>query len=120
MAITAFNLSGGGKIKTLTLLGKADIGNLNGSISVTAPKTGTYLAVERFGVVRSEYSGAAALKVESGTLLFTDCIQLLVEGSNSYCQIYLISARAGEQITLKNDYWNTESYKLSVRIYSFN
>ena len=104
----------------MTLLGKADIGNANGSISVTAPKNGTYLAVERFGTVDSRYSGATALKVESGTLLYTDCMQLVADGRNSYCQIYLISARAGEQITLKNDYWKTDSYMLSVRIYSFN
>lgn len=104
----------------MTLLGKSDIGNADGSISVTAPKTGTYLAVERFGVVESSYSDAPALNVESGTLLFSDCMQYLAEGSNSYCQIYLISARAGEQITLKNEHWHTNSHRLSVRIYSLN
>lgn len=119
MATTVFNL-GGGRIKTLTLLGKSSIGNANGSISVTAQKTGTYLALERFGVVDSSYSEAPELKIESGTLLFSDCIRSLADGINNYCRIYLVSARAGEQITLKNAYWQTESYKLDVRIYSFN
>lgn len=119
MSTTAFNF-GGGRIKTLTLLGKSDIGNVNGSISITAPKTGTYLALERFGAINSYFSDAHALTVESGTLLFSDRMQSLTNNSNCYCQIYLISAKAGELITLKNTDWNVDPNVLSVRIYSFN
>lgn len=78
------------------------------------------MAVERFGAVDSSYSNAPELKVESGTLLFSDCMQSLANGRNHYCRIYLISARAGEQITLKNDYWKVDAYMLAVRIYSLN
>ena len=119
MATSAFNLGGVSRIKTLTLLGESNIGD-NGIISVTAPKTGTYLAVERFGPIDSYYPGKEKLEIDSGTLLFSDCMQLVAYNVNNYCQIYLVSASAGEKITLRNAGWTVKSNQLTVRIYSFN
>lgn len=116
MATTVFNL-GGGRIKTLTLLQTAHIGGDGGSLSFTVPKSGTYLAFERFGVVSSNYSATPELEMQNATVLFSDCIQENMSNLFNYCRVYLFSAHADKQITFKNSYWRADPAMLEVRIY---